>query len=107
VEQLSAAALSALEAIERATADATERARRIAESTADQDQRYAELRGRIQTIAGLSGRTRAEVHDVSTQAHAAARGLAELESATRELGTVADALREITGRFATFGTPVA
>jgi methyl-accepting chemotaxis protein len=105
VEELSAAALSALEAIESATADATERARRIADSTAEQDQRYAELRGRIEAIAKLSGRNRADVQDVSTQAHAAARGLAELEAATRELETVAHVLGDITRRFTTLETP--
>ena len=105
VEELSAAALGALEAIERATVDATASARRIADSTAEQDQRYADLRGRIQSIAELSQRNSADVRNVSTQAHAAARGLAELETATRELETVAQALGEITRRFTTLETP--
>jgi methyl-accepting chemotaxis protein/putative methionine-R-sulfoxide reductase with GAF domain len=105
VEELSAAALGALEAIETATTDATERARRIADSTAEQDQRYAELRGRIQAIAELSGKNRADVQDVSGQARAAAVGLAELEAATHELEQVAVALGDITRRFTTLETP--
>jgi methyl-accepting chemotaxis protein len=104
VEQVSGAALQALQAIEAATADAAERASRIAGSTAEQDHRYTELRGWIQEIAALSGRNRAEVQDVSTQAHAAARGLTELEAATHELETVAASLEDIIRRFTTIET---
>jgi methyl-accepting chemotaxis protein len=103
VEELSAAALAALEAIETATAEAADRAGRIADSTAEQDQRSGELRDRIQAIAELSGRT--EVSDVATQANAAARGLAELEAATHELEAVAATLDHIIRRFTTLETP--
>lgn len=101
VEELSAAALSALEAIERATVDATRRAQRIADSAVEQDKRSTELRERMERVAGLSGRNRADAEDVSTQAQAAARGLADLEAATRELERVGGALEEITHRFTT------
>lgn len=105
VEELSAAALGALEAIETATADATERARRIADSTAEQDQRYAGLRSRIQAIAQLSGKNRADVQEVSAQARGAALGLAQLEAATLELEQVADTLGDIIRQFTALQTP--
>jgi len=98
VEELSAAAFEALQAIEEATVEATARARRIADSAAGQDERSTELRTRMENIAALSGRNRSDAEAVATQAQAAASGLADLEAATRELELVARALDEITRR---------
>ena len=79
--------------------DASRRARRITDSAAEQDRRYAELRERMERIANLSARNRTDAEDVATQAQAAASGLEDMEAATRELETVAEALAEITRRF--------
>lgn len=99
VEELSTAALDALQAIETATLEATQRGKHIADSAAEQDERVRDLRERMETVASLSGRNRADAEDVSMQAQAAASGLTDLEAATRELETVAAALDEITRRF--------
>ncbi len=96
VEELSAAAFEALQAIEASTVEATTRAQRIADSAAEQDERSSELRTRMETIAALSGRNHSDAEEVATQAQAAASGLADLEGATRELELVARTLDEIT-----------
>ncbi len=101
VEELSAAALKALDAIVVATADATEHARRIAAAAGDQDTAFARLRERIHAVAAIAGKNRAEADDVATRAHEAARGLSDLERATRELEAVAAMLRDLTRGFAT------
>jgi len=101
VEELSSAALKALDAIVVATADATEHARRIAAAAGDQDTAFARLRERIHAVAAIAGKNRAEADDVATRAHEAARGLSELERATRELEEVAAMLRDLTRGFAT------
>jgi len=100
VEELSSAALEALEAIVAATAEATAHARRIADAAGEQDQAFARLRERIHAVAAIAGKNRTEVDDVATRASEAARGLAELERATRELEDVAAMLRELTRGFA-------
>ncbi len=101
VEELSAAALQALDAIVAATADATEHARRIAAAAGEQDTAFARLRDRIHAVATIAGKNRAEADDVATRAHEAARGLSDLERATRELEAVAAMLRDLTRGFAT------
>jgi len=100
VEELSSAALRALDAIVEATADATGHARRIAEAATEQDAAFARLRERIHAVAEIAGKNRVEVDDVATRANEAARGLSELERATRELESVAAMLRELTRGFA-------
>ncbi len=100
VEELSSAALEALDAIVAATAEATSHARRIAEAAGEQDQAFARLRQRINAVAGIAGKNRAEADDVATRASEAARGLSDLERATRELEEVAAMLRELTRGFA-------
>jgi len=100
VEELSSAALRALDAIVGATADATGHARRIAEAATEQDAAFARLRERIHALAEIAGKNRVEVDDVATRANEAARGLSELERATRELESVAAMLRELTRGFA-------
>ena len=100
VEELSAGALEALDAIVAATADATAHAQRIAEAAGDQDEAFARLRERINAVAEIAGKNRAEADDVATRASEAARGLSDLERATRELEDVAAMLRELTRGFA-------
>ena len=100
VEELSAGALEALDAIVAATADATTHAQRIASAAGEQDEAFARLRQRINAVAEISGKNRGEADGVATRASEAARGLAELEQATRELEQVAGMLRELTRGFA-------
>jgi methyl-accepting chemotaxis protein len=100
VEELSSAALQALDAIVAATAEATSHAQRIAAAAGEQDAAFAKLRQRIHAVAKIAGKNRAEADDVATRADEAARGLTELERATRELEDVAAMLRELTRGFA-------
>ena len=100
VEELSSAALEALDAIVAATADATAHATRIAEAAGEQDQAFARLRERINAVATISWKNRTEADDVATRASEAAAGLTELERATRDLEQVATMLRDLTRGFA-------
>jgi len=100
VEDLSAAALEALDAIVAATAEATTHAKRIAEAAQEQDRAFGKLRRRIHAVAEIASRNRTEADDVATRAGEAAQGLSDLERATRELEEVATMLRELTRGFA-------
>jgi methyl-accepting chemotaxis protein len=100
VEELSAAALEALDAIVAATAEATAHASRIAGAAGEQDQAFARLRERINAVATIAGKNRTEADDVATRATEAARGLTDLEQATRDLEQVAAMLRDLTRGFA-------
>jgi methyl-accepting chemotaxis protein len=100
VEELSAGALDALDAIVAATADATTHAQRIATAAGEQDTAFTRLRQRIRAVAAIAGKNRTEAEDVATRASEAARGLTDLEVATRELEAVAAMLRELTRGFA-------
>ena len=100
VEELSSAALEALDAIVAATAEATSHAQRIAAAAGDQDKAFGKLRQRIHAVTAIAGKNRAEADDVATRAEEAARGLTDLERATRELEEVAAMLRELTRGFA-------
>src|SRR6266571_3835898 len=100
VEDLSAAALEALDAIVAATAEATAHAKRIAEAAQEQDRAFGKLRQRIHAVAEIASRNRTEADDVATRASEAAQGLSDLERATRELEEVATMLRELTRGFA-------
>jgi methyl-accepting chemotaxis protein len=100
VEELSAGALQALDAIVAATAEATSHAQRIAAAAGDQDKAFGKLRDRIHAVAQIAGKNRAEADDVATRADEAARRLTDLERATRELEDVAAMLRELTRGFA-------
>src|SRR5437879_13635121 len=95
VEELSAAALEALDAIVAATAEATAHAQRIASAAGEQDKAFGALRQRIHAVAAIAGKNRAEADDLATRADEAARGLTELEPTTRELAPVAAILREL------------
>jgi methyl-accepting chemotaxis protein len=100
VEELSSAALDALDAIVAATAEATAHASRIAEAAGEQDQAFARLRERINAVATIAGQNRTEADDVATRATEAAQGLTDLERATRDLEQVATMLRDLTRGFA-------
>src|SRR6266571_2449226 len=100
VEELSSAALEALDAIVAATAEATGHAQRIAAAAREQDKAFGRLRERIHAVARIAGKNRAEADDVATRADEAARGLTDLERATHELEDVAAMLRELTRGFA-------
>ena len=100
VEELSAAALEALDAIVAATAEATAHAGRITAAAGEQHQAFARLRERINAVASIAGQNRAEADDVATRAVQAAQGLTDLERATRDLEQVATMLRDLTRGFA-------
>jgi methyl-accepting chemotaxis protein len=100
VEELSAAALEALDAIVAATAEATAHAGRITAAAGEQNQAFARLRERINAVARIAGKNRAEADDVATRAVQAAEGLTDLERATRDLEQVATMLRDLTRGFA-------
>jgi methyl-accepting chemotaxis protein len=100
VEELSSAALEALDAIVAATAEATAHAGRIAEAAGEQDQAFARLREKINAVATIAGKNRTEADDVATRASEAAQGLTDLERATRDLEQVAAMLRDLTRGFA-------
>ena len=100
VEELSAAALEALDAIVSATAEATAHAGRITAAAGEQNQAFARLRARINAVASIAGQNRIEADDVATRAVQAAEGLTDLERATRDLEQVATMLRDLTRGFA-------
>jgi methyl-accepting chemotaxis protein len=100
VEELSSDALEALEAIVRATAEATGHAQRIAAAAGEQDDAFGKLRQRISAVAAISLQNRAEAEGVTARAGEAAAGLGNLEAATRELEEVASRLRDLTRGFA-------
>jgi methyl-accepting chemotaxis protein len=100
VEELSSDALDALEAIVRATAEATGHAQRIAAAAGEQDDAFGRLRQRISAVAAISLQNRAEAEGVTARAGEAALGLGNLETATRELEEVASRLRDLTRGFA-------
>jgi methyl-accepting chemotaxis protein len=100
VEELSAAAGEALEGIRQATLEAGERARQIADAAAAQQAAFDQLTGRIEQVAAVSARTRAQTDTLADQAGEAARGQADLEKAIRELEGVALHLQRIARHFA-------
>lgn len=99
VEELSAAAAEALQAIVNATAEATTKARSIANTAEEQDSAYEILRDRMLLVASISKANRTEADQVAGRAQAAAGGLADLESATREIEAVSAVLRQLAARF--------
>jgi methyl-accepting chemotaxis protein len=100
VEELSAAAGQALEAILQATVEAGTRAQQIAEAAAAQQSAFEQLTGRIEQVAAVSARTRVQTDTLAEQAGEAARGQADLEGAIRELEAVATHLQRIARHFA-------
>ena len=100
VEELSAAAGDALEAILQATGEAGTRAQQIADAAAAQQTAFERLTGQIEQVAAVSARTRVQTDTLASQATEAARGQADLERAIRELEGVATHLQRIARHFA-------
>jgi methyl-accepting chemotaxis protein len=101
VEELSAAAARALDAIVGATGDAGRHARAIAATAADQLRAVDGLTGHFRRVAAGSARTLSETESLARRAGDAAAGQAELERAIRELGEVAADLQRIARHFVT------
>src|SRR5256714_11710835 len=93
VEELSSAALEALDAIVAATAEATSHAQRIAAAAGDQDKAFGKLRQRIHAVAEIAGKNRAGADDVATPAEAQAGGLSDLQRPTPGVAGVAASVR--------------
>ncbi len=100
VEELSAAAAQALEAILQATGEAGARAEQIAAAASRQQGAFDGLRGRMERVAAESSRAREQSDSLATQATEAARGQLELEHAIRELDALASHLHGIARHFA-------
>ena len=100
VEELSAEALAALDAIVASTADAESHARAIATTAAGQDEAIAQLAGRVRDAAEIARRNRGAATDLAQRADEQARQLAELEHSAQELSAVAVQLGDVARRFA-------
>lgn len=100
VEELSADAARALDAIVRTTGDAGARAEVIATTAAQQRTAVEALSARIGQVAASSARTRAETDALARHAVDAASGQADLERTIAELGNLATDLQRIAQDFA-------
>jgi len=100
VEELSAEALRALDAIVHATAEAEDHARRIATTAATQDEALARLATRVRAATEISTRNLASAGLLADRAEDQASSLGELEHAAQELAAVALQLGEVARRFA-------
>jgi methyl-accepting chemotaxis protein len=100
VEELSAEALHALDAIVSATADAERHAREIARTAAGQDESIARLAERVRASTEIATRNRASATALADRAQEQSRQLGEVERAARELERFAQRLGEVAKRFA-------
>jgi methyl-accepting chemotaxis protein len=100
VEEVSTDGLQAMDSIVDATAEATQRARHIAETAEGQQSAFAGLRERISAVAEISSRNRSAATSVTERAQDVEERLDEMALASRELEQVAAMLGEITDRFA-------
>ncbi|MFI5206848.1 MAG: methyl-accepting chemotaxis protein [Gemmatimonadales bacterium] len=100
VEELSAEALRALEAIVVSTAEAEQHARRIAATAGTQDEALARLAGRVREESEIAVNNRASAARLRGRTDDQARALAELERAAQELTAVSVRLGEVARRFA-------
>ncbi len=101
VEELSADAASALDAIVGTTGEAGRYAEAIAATAAEQLAAVEGLGAQIEQVAAGSARTRTDVEALAGRADEAARGQADLERAIQQLGEVAADLQRIARHFAT------
>jgi methyl-accepting chemotaxis protein len=99
VEELSADAAQALDAIVGTTGEAGRHARAIAATAAEQLRAVDGLTSQIQRVAAGSARTRSETEALAQRAAEAASGQADLERAIRQLGEVATDLQRIARHF--------
>ena len=101
VEELSADAAQALDAIVGTTGEAGRHAEAIAVTAAEQLVAVEGLGAQIEQVAAGSARTRSDTEALARRAEEAARGQADLEAAIRRLGNVASDLQRIAQHFAT------
>lgn len=100
VEELSADAAGALEAIVGTTGEAGRHAQAIATTAAEQLTAVSGLTAQIERVAAGSTRTRSDTDALARRAADAASGQSDLERAIRELGEVAADLQKIARHFA-------
>ena len=99
VEELSADAAKALEAIVGTTGEAGGHAKAIALTAAHQRDAVNSLTGQIEQVAASSAKSRADTDALAKRAGEASAGQAELERAIRELGDLASDLQRIASHF--------
>jgi methyl-accepting chemotaxis protein len=100
VEELSANAAQALDAIVGTTGEAGGHATAIAATAAQQRDAVNALTGQIEQVAASSARSRMDTDTLAKRASEAAAGQADLERAIRELGGLAADLQQIASHFA-------
>ncbi|HEU5305110.1 MAG TPA: methyl-accepting chemotaxis protein [Gemmatimonadales bacterium] len=100
VEELSADAAKALDAIVGTTGEAGSHAHAIAATAAKQRDAVNSLTGQIEQVAASSARSRVDTDNLAKRAGEAAAGQAELERAIKELGELAADLQRIASHFA-------
>jgi methyl-accepting chemotaxis protein len=99
VEELSADAAKALDAIVGTTGEAGGHAQAIAVTAAQQRDAVDSLTGQIEQVAASSAKSRADTDTLAKRAGEASAGQAELERAIRELGGLATDLQRIASHF--------
>ena len=100
VEELSADAAKALDAIVGTTGEAGGYAKAIAATAAQQRDAVNSLTGQIEQVAASSARSRIDTDALARRAAEAASGQADLERAIKELGQLAVDLQRIASHFA-------
>jgi methyl-accepting chemotaxis protein len=100
VEELSADAAKALDAIVGTTGEAGGHAKAIAVTAAQQRDAVNSLTGQIEQVAASSAKSRADTDTLAMRAGEASAGQADLERAIRELGGLASDLQRIASHFA-------
>lgn len=100
VEELSADAAKALDAIVGTTGEAGGHAKAIAATAAQQRDAVDSLTGQIEQVAASSAKSRADTDTLAKRAGEASAGQAELERAIQELGELASDLQRIASHFA-------
>ena len=103
VEELSANAARALDAIVGTTSEAGGHAKAIAATAAQQRDAVDALTGQIEQVAASSARSRVDTDTLAKRAGEAAAGQADLERSIRELGGLAADLQRIARHFAVEG----
>jgi methyl-accepting chemotaxis protein len=99
VEELSANAAKALDAIVGTTGEAGGHAKAIAATAAQQRDAVNSLTGQIEQVAASSAKSRADTDALAKRAGEASLGQAELERAIRGLGDLATDLQRIASHF--------
>jgi methyl-accepting chemotaxis protein len=100
VEELSADAAKALDAIVGTTGEAGGHAKAIAVTAAQQRDAVDSLTGQIEQVAASSAKSRADTDILAKRAGEASAGQAELERSIRQLGNLAADLQRIASHFA-------